>query len=164
MGISEGEMSTRYAIGSDFDGEFVNLFNDNRTFKSLGYAKKKCLELQGATVKSLYLKCFKEVSQEEVIQSLKSENDKLKQQLAATLQVIEKFEKSNEFYANKHSWRRSSLADIAREVVAEDLDEVVDYAEFTGGKLARQIKKEVEELKKGLLIQVETIRKQIKEC
>jgi len=42
-----------------------------------------------------------------------------------------------DWYAEKYHWMRSSTSDVAREMLAEDLENIDRYAQYCGGKLAR---------------------------
>jgi hypothetical protein len=43
-----------------------------------------------------------------------------------------------EFYANEGSWKLEYYENVARVIVASDCEAVPDYAEYTGGKHARE--------------------------
>lgn len=54
-------------------------------------------------------------------------------------------EEACEFYADTRSWLKHPSAEIAREIIPDDCDNVPNYARWTGGEMAR---KALEESKK----------------
>ena len=65
------------------------------------------------------------------------------------MQIIEKLEKSNAFYADKFSWCCQNESPNAYRILPHDRSET-SKAKLTGGRLARQTLKEVEAMKEGL--------------
>ena len=51
-----------------------------------------------------------------------------------------------EFYAEHKNWLRSSLADVARTIGPEDLEEIKGYAIRCGGLKAREAQKQIQEI------------------
>ena len=84
---------------------------------------------------------------EEEIARLKEANKVLRAKLALAMQIIEKLEKSNAFYADTDNWLFNEIA------ITKDVSEIIGRKGIryeSGGKTARQALKEVEEMKEAL--------------
>lgn len=61
--------------------------------------------------------------------------------------VIETLIEALQFYADKHSWLLNPMADVARDIIGEDCDNVQGYARHCGGRVAREALDKIETLK-----------------
>ena len=52
--------------------------------------------------------------------------------------------KALQFYADKRTWNREMHDDVARSIIANDLEEVKGYAKYCGGSIARKALEEIE--------------------